>query len=575
MFSFKPVSATLLAVGITACGALAPQEQQPIPETIPVVPATAPALKVEYQQVPDLVYGVLAGEVATQRDRFDQAHPHYLAAARLSSSPELAELATKAALAAKDLGAAMDAANYWLQLKPDDLSALQIAALIEAQRGNLDPAADKLRRVVDLQNASAGNGYLLVATLLTKVADKDMRLQLMRRLAGPDNQDPDALLALAVLEAGMHHFAEAEQLARRVLAARPDSSEAKAFLVRMLTEQDKKAEARAALEQFLKESPEDGLLRGTYARLLLEQEDLTAAREQFRQLLKERPGEDDVLFALGVLSLELKDLADARQSFETLYAGKERRSEAAYYLGQVEELEGSKDKALAWYLKADGKRRFEAQLRAARLRGQLGDLRLAREMIQQLRGQTNHDLTELTLVEAEILRDAKQYPLAVGVLDEALAKKPEDADLLYTRAMVGVAMGRLDILERDLQQILKKDPNHGDALNALGYTLADQTDRYPEALGYIERALAQKPDSPAFLDSMGWIQYRLGNRDQALTYLRRAYDLLKDGEIAAHLGEVLWVNGQRDEALQVWDGILAKDPKSEHVLKAKERFQVP
>jgi len=136
-------------------------------------------------------------------------------------------------------------------------------------------------------------------------------------------------------------------------------------------------------------------------------------------------------------------------------------------------------------------------------------------------------------------------------------------------------MGRLDILERDLQQILKKDPNHGDALNALGYTLADQTDRYPEALGYIERALAQKPDSPAFLDSMGWIQYRLGNRDQALTYLRRAYDLLKDGEIAAHLGEVLWVNGQRDEALQVWDGILAKDPKSEHVLKAKERFQVP
>jgi tetratricopeptide (TPR) repeat protein len=412
-----------------------------------------------------------------------------------------------------------------------------------------------------------------VAGLLTKITDTDLRLRLMRGLVGEGTDDADALFALAMLEAGSRNYPQAEALTRRALALRPDWSEAKVFLVRVLASAAKNAEAREALEQFLRQTPDDNLLRASYARLLVEQEDLKAARDQFKRLLNDKPEDGEILFALGVLSVELKELGEARDYFQRLYGINERRDEAAFYLGQIAEQDGAKDKALDWYQKVEGKHLLEAQLRIARLRAKMGEVRLAREIIQQLRSRAGDNGVQLSLVEEDILREAKQYPAAMEVLDQALAKHPDNHDLLYARALLAVPMGRLDILERDLQRVIREDPKHADALNALGYTLADQTDRFTEAQGYIQRALDLKPDSPAILDSMGWLQYRLGNRPQAVEYLRKALKLLPDGEIAAHLGEVLWVSGDRDEARRVWNEILTREPDSEDVLRAMERFK--
>lgn len=570
MTLIKFFGAASLAVSLFACQTLPQRGPPAAAERSP--PPTAPVDGGE-SLIPDLIYSVLAGEVATQRSRFDVAHKQYLYAARVGRNAELAGLATRTALAAQESQAAREAVGLWLELEPGAADALQIAALLEAQAKDLDRAAQHLRRLLEMQNKAGGKGYLLVVGLLAKLEDGDLRLKLMRRLVSKDSRDPDALFALGMLEASVRNFAQAEDLVRKALKLRPEWGDAKVFLVRMLISQEKKSEARRVLEGFLKQAPEDVTLRAAYARMLVEQEALAEAREQFKRVLRGRPGDADTLFALGVLSMELKDRSAAQDYFQSLYKGGERSDEAAFYLGQIHEDGGAKDMALDWYQKAQGKSHFDAQVRIARIRAERGEVRGAREILQQLRAQAGPDSVPIYLIEEEILRDIKQYEVAMEVLNQALAAHPDEHDLLYARALLAVPMGRLDILERDLRRIIERDPKHADALNALGYTLADQTDRYQEARGYIQRALDLKPDSPAILDSMGWLQYRLGNYHEALRYLRRAFKLLPDAEIAAHLGEVLWVLGERAQARQIWGEALERDPDSEPLQRAMGRLR--
>ena len=180
------------------------------------------------------------------------------------------------------------------------------------------------------------------------------------------------------------------------------------------------------------------------------------------------------------------------------------------------------------------------------------------------------DLGDAILDNPDVEMVQEGAPAYLLLMDALVANSPDNPDLLYDRALYAVELGRIDILEQDLSKVIQNDPNHADALNALGYTLADQTTRYGEALMYIERALALKPDSAAILDSMGWVQYRLGNNLEALRYLRRALELQPDAEIAAHLGEVLWVTGDREEARKVWQAALADNPDDELLQRLME-----
>lgn len=175
------------------------------------------------------------------------------------------------------------------------------------------------------------------------------------------------------------------------------------------------------------------------------------------------------------------------------------------------------------------------------------------------------------LVEGTILAERDRPQEAMEVYDEALEAFPSDHDLLYARGLHAFSLGRLDAMEDDFKAILAEDPEDAEALNALGYSLADRTERFAEALSYIERALALKPDDPAILDSMGWVQFRLGNPEQALDYLRKALAAMPDGEIAAHLGEVLWTLGRHDEARRTWKAALDQDPEHEYLLRVISR----
>jgi len=208
------------------------------------------------------------------------------------------------------------------------------------------------------------------------------------------------------------------------------------------------------------------------------------------------------------------------------------------------------------------------------LRAKAGEVERAREIVQQLRDQVPEDAPMLYLAEAEILDQIDREALVMQVYNTGLAAFPDDADLLYGRAMYAVKRNRLDLAEPDLRRIIDRNPGHADALNALGYTLADRTDRYQEALGYIERALKLKPDEPAILDSVGWVNFKLGNYDVALEFLTKALSAMKDGEIAAHLGEVLWAMGRQDEAWAVWDAALKDHPDHLYLQEVVGRHRV-
>ena len=249
-------------------------------------------------------------------------------------------------------------------------------------------------------------------------------------------------------------------------------------------------------------------------------------------------------------------------------------TQARLYLGQTAEQRKRFDEAIAWYRDVpSGESLFEAQVRTGSIIAKQGDIPAAREHLRKITAENDQQRTQLILAEEQMLRDARQHREAYEMLSRALKEMPNNNDLLYARALTAEKLDLVDEMEADLRIVIERDPKNAHALNALGYTLTDRTTRYQEARGYLEQALALKPDDPFILDSMGWLQYRLGNTAEAMRYLKRALEQRSDAEISAHLGEVLWVTGNRHEAESVWNRALRDTPDNEALLGAIKKFK--
>ncbi|SDX81426.1 Tfp pilus assembly protein PilF [Allochromatium warmingii] len=548
--------------------------ETPTPTAHPPVVAPAPATAPVAGLTADQMYHILVAEVAGRRGAMREAVTHYLQAAELTRAPELAELAVRAAVSAEDDAAAGEAIALWLTLAPNVPDVHQIAAFLRFKADDQEGALIHLQRLIELSGAGGELAFAKVSAILARLPDAETRLTLMQALVARFPESADAQQTLALLAASTSQSAVAEQAARRALELRPHWNEPQIFLVRLLLTDDKRREARALLESFIAANPSDRLLQMLYGQLLVDEREFSTAREVFERVLREHPQEPDVLFAVGILALQLEDLAGARLHFGRLYATGQRQDEAAFYLGQTAERAEDVSTALDWYTKVTDDRHDDARIRMAVLQARRGEVAQAREILQRMRDQSPDNALSLFLVEAEILDDVGQFTVARAIYDEALSAFPDDDSLLYARGLHAMKHGQLEQGERDLRQIIAVDPEHADALNALGYTLADQTTRLTEALALIERAHALKPEEPAILDSLGWVHYRLGHLEQALDYLQQANALLEDGEIAAHLGEVLWALGRRTEAWVVWDKALAADPEHAYLREIVGRHQL-
>ena len=279
-----------------------------------------------------------------------------------------------------------------------------------------------------------------------------------------------------------------------------------------------------------------------------------------------------MLYWLGNLYLQANRLDDAEMYFKRLVDQDDRYENAKYLLGRIAEERKDFDKASVWYLSVqNGDYAFDAQVRYGMIVSKRKSVDEALTYLRTIK--TNNVTQENVLAEAiaELLVSEKRYADAMDVYDKALGDR-YNADLLYSRAMLAEKMDMLDIAEEDLRTILDKEPDNSQALNALGYTLADRTDRYQEAYDLIKRALTLEPNSYYFLDSMGWVLYRLGRHEEAIDYLRKAMALTQDPEIAAHLGEVLWVDGDKKGARRVWETALKQTPEDAKLIDVIKRF---
>jgi tetratricopeptide (TPR) repeat protein len=551
----------------------APAADGQVSTTEPVLPFPEPK-PVQRELDEDLVYSYLVGEIGAHRGDLRIAQTHYMHAAILGHDAYAAERATRIALHLRDYQGGLTAARRWVELAPNDITARQLAAVLLLRNQQLDEAAQQLDALVRIAEARELDGFLQAAGALSVESDRAGAEQLMLGLHERHRDDVRSLYALAVLEAAHRRFAEAETRLREVVAVDPDWEQPRVLLARVLVAQNRRDEALDFLKSSVRRDSDSVLLRTTYARMLVDAGDYSAALEQFRSLTRLQPDDDELVFGYAMLATQQEQWDEARRLWQGLRGDPDRRDEASYYLAQIEEQNGNDDLAIGLFATVqDGELKIDAVMRMAEIQARTGRLVDAREALQQARIANPGRAADLYIAETQIVQEHGDRDAALALYATALAAYPDNEDLRYNRALLVVESGDFESMERDLRQLIAENPDNVDALNALGYTLADRNERLDEAFELISRALKLRPDSAAILDSMGWVLYRQGDLDQAVVYLRRALALNQDDEIAAHLGEVLWVRGERAEAQAVWREALLQRPDSDKIRTVLERLQ--
>lgn len=560
--------AVALLPGLVACASLTPAHA-PVPKpTTEVLPEVALS--------DDVLYDILLGEIASHRGQINVTALTLGRVAKQTRDPRVAERATLAAIYAKQYAEALPSAQLWAELRPDDVEAHEALAAVLLELERATEARTHFERIlaIESQRRNLDQAYPRIAAVLSRQASRAGTLDLMQALVALYPRTPTAYFSLAHLAVRAGDLDRAGVAAERALQLRPGWEEAAQFRARILVSQKDTARALAFYESFLRDNAGATATRLNYARFLIDQKLWEQALEQFRKIVAASPEDADAIYAVGLLSLQTNRLAEAEQYFKLTLKLRPANDQARLYLGQVAEQTRRHDEAARWYREVGpGENYFEAQARLGIMIARSGDVAGARRHLQAIGAENEPQRVQIALAEEQVLREAKQHQAALDTLTQALVGLPGNKDLLYARALVAEKLNLADVAERDLRAILKQDPKNANALNALGYTLADRGVHLNEAQTLLREAMALKPDDPFILDSYGWLLYRLGNNSEAVKYLRRAIELRSDAEISAHLGEVLWVTGDRREAESVWDRALKDTPDNETLIGVIKKFR--
>jgi len=564
------VSMSLL---VTACAGL-PQMSSQSPTPLESQTVQINALGTQQDAVADASYALMVAEIALNQGDTELAIRHYLELAKSQENPDIAERAVRVAVYGQDLEAAIEAAQRWVELDPKRVEARQVIAAIYIRQDNIPEAFNYISGLIQTSELEDSQLFPPLLGMLAREKNANTVLAVTQRLAKENPSRAYAQYLHGMLSAQNGRPEEAlKYLDRSIALAKIEGLHS--ARARVLLKLGRSDEAVVSLQKAVQNNPDDQGLRLTYARLLVDIKEYEKARIEFETLHQAAPEDAELLFTLGLLSLESQRLDDAEKYMMMLVRLKQREGEAQYYLGRIYENRKQYEAAIDWYREVHvGEYKFDARLRIADMLGISGRTEEAIEHLDaMLKGsQSDGSLVRIYISKGELLRSARRYEQALAVFNTALGIVPGNSDLLYSRALVAEKLGRIDLLEADIRTILKTEPDNAHALNALGFTLADQTDRYQEAYGYVKRAIEIMPDDAAIIDSWGWVHYRLGEYDKAIDLLRKALSHFNDAEIAAHLGEVLWVSGNQQEATSVWKEALEKSPNDPMLQEVMQRF---
>lgn len=520
------------------------------------------------------LYQYLVGEVALQRGQPELAAEALLDLARQTRDPRLAQRATETAIQGRQAAQAGDAALLWQSLDPDSHQATQAAAALLVNSGRLGEARPYLEKLIAAEGESRAAAFLHLNQMLARQRDREAVLTLVQDLAKPypDSAEAHFAIAQAAWSAGKRQEAVAElRLADRL---RPGWEHAALFQGQAL-QQVSVSDALEFYRAFLRDYPKASEVRLAYARLLVSEKSYPQARNEFQRVLDDAPNNAEIGFAVGLLALQASDL-DAAETYlqRALAAGYKDKDLAHFYLGQIAEERKQLKQAAEWFSRVGpGEHYLNAQIRYAGILAKQGRLDEASRHLQQIQPENIAQQALLIQAEAQLLREAKRHQEAFEVLGKGLEKLPDHPELLYDHAMAAEKLNLLDVVERDLRQLIQIKPDNAHAYNALGYTFAERGIRLEEARQLTEKALSLDPGNPLIMDSLGWAYYRLGEHGKAAEWLKKAHELRPDPEIAAHLGEVLWVQGQRDEARKIWQSALKLSPENDVLRNVMQKFK--
>jgi Flp pilus assembly protein TadD len=578
------------ALAVWALAAMPAHAQDPSPDTddnsVSIPDALGGQTSEDQKNLPDvpltsqIVFQVLAAEVALQRDQPAPAYQTYLALARDTHDPRMAQRATEIALAAQSPSDALAAAQLWQQYAPTSERAAQLDASLLVLSGKPDDAEPLLaRELAKVPEENRGSAILALQLLVSRGPNRIGGLHVLQDLLKNDMNRPEAQLAIARQQIVANDAPGARKSLEQALALKPDYLPAALTLSQMGPEERK--EGIATLEKYVQQNPKSHDARLALAQMYLASDRLDDAQKQFEAMHKDNANDLTPLMALALIDIQKKDFAGA-QPFLEQYAQKAEKTpgadpgQAYIYLSQLA-LEQKNDAAASDWLNKispSSQQYIPAQITRAQLLEKQGKPDDARKLLAGLQAQDPRDQALIARTDAAILFDAKRYQEAEDRLAQATADYPDDPDLTYDYAMAAEKNGHYDTMEAQLRKLIESQPDNPQAYNALGYSLADRGVRLQEADKLIQKASSLAPDDAFIMDSVGWVKYRLGDTTDALKLLRKAYDLQPNAEIGAHLGEVLWKTGAQDQARDAWREARKLEPDNDTLLKTLKRFQV-
>lgn len=531
---------------------------------------------------PQILFQLLAADLAAQRGDAGSAWTTYMAVARSTRDARIARRAAEVAIGARALDEAVQSAQLWRELAPDSRAASQMLETLWLGSGRLkdvEPTlAERLARA--RSEGTLPMAYAQLQRSLQRVQDRAGAWQMLQRLSAPDLGVAAARLARSQLASAAEDFPAAAAEAREALRLAPDDEEAVVAAARHIHKlPDGKAEALGILERYLQRQPMSLEGRYAYARLLLADGRNDEARAQFERTLAQRPDSPAVLFSLAQLAWQGKQPAEAtrylKRFVELPRSVPRDNTPALLFLAQIAEEGNRPQEAIDWLEKVPrGEEYVPATIRRALLMGKAGQVEAAREVLREVTASGQRERAQLLAAESQLLRDARRNQDAFDVLAAGLERMPDSTELLYDHAMAAERIDQLAVMERSLRRLIDLRPDHAHAYNALGYTFADRNIRLDEARTLIQKALDLAPEDPHILDSMGWVLFRQKDYPRALEYLRKAYGLRPEVEIAAHLGEVLWAMGRTDEARTLWREARVREPDNSILRETLARLNV-
>ena len=553
---WRQLGSGLLPVLLLGCSAM------------PMSPGVAQAEESRNRADGDLMYEVMIAELAGRRGYLDLATAGYLRAAQLTTDARVAERATKLAIWGRQWNDAESAAHRWQELDDTSIEAHELLAQVYLRVQKPADAAAEFAHVIDASD-STDTAIRDVNILLLGENNAALALTTMQALHSRYPSNIEAQLGLARLSLAQNSGKAALAAVNKALLTDASNTDALLLKAQVLAAMGNPSDGFTELSTALEIDSENVDLRLGYARLLVDAGRYKEASEQLDILFEQSPDNADALLTIGLLALDSKRIDAAKQYLTRLLTIEKRPNQANYYLGRIADQQREIELAISYYEhveQSDQAKAAElylpARIRAAELHATAGNLAIARSRLQSLQTSVHDPAIQPQLITAEgrILQQAGQASEAVEVLTDGLAQFPDNGRLLYARALAAERSGDNTMLREDLGRLIETEPDNAHALNALGYFLADENTQLDDAERHLEKAALLEPNDPAIMDSLGWLRFRQGDLVNAQLLLEKAYSMLPDGEIAAHLGEVLWVKGEQSAARTLWDKALLESP---------------